>query len=477
MSILGYLGLFLVLAYGVFTFILYGITAICKGTFFHRQTEKENLELVLARDRFWNLSKPWAGLFHRFLTLRTGFKFHYITSDEPGTAGRQKSDKPLVIFLHGFPDSWAIWRHVLASSSIRESSTVVAVDLPGYGGSDSLKKYGATEVLEALTEFIISLREECGVDSPGNEHRSRKVFIVAHDWGGLLAFRLAAEAPQVADRFIIVNGPLMALVRSNIRLLTESSSKMFKMFLREPWHSRSLLLKSVQTLKPVIHQFWCSGYIFAFQLPMPLVRYMGTGGNYSFLKAIHRLSVGVAGKFTLRDAQESMASTLGPGVLECERMTNEGEKYPPSVLERDKSGNFGAIVSYYRHGAADGVWHKSLETISSVFNIWPDGPRRTSSGTGMFDIKNGSLKANATVLWGQSDVALDSHLALEGIADYLVHGSQVIVLPRTGHFPQVEVESRVALERVIEWAVRGEKGDLEAFVRSKYPDAKAVVRK
>ncbi|EAS32885.2 alpha/beta hydrolase [Coccidioides immitis RS] len=477
MSILGYLGLFLVLAYGVFTFILYGITAICKGTFFHRQTEKENLELVLARDRFWNLSKPWAGLFHRFLTLRTGFKFHYITSDEPGTAGRQKSDKPLVIFLHGFPDSWAIWRHVLASFSIRESSTVVAVDLPGYGGSDSLKKYGATEVLEALTEFIISLREECGVDSPDNEHRSRKVFIVAHDWGGLLAFRLAAEAPQVADRFIIVNGPLMALVRSNVRLLTESSSKMFKMFLREPWHSRSLLLKSVQTLKPVIHQFWCSGYIFAFQLPMPLVRYMGTGGNYSFLKAIHRLSVGVAGKFTLRDAQESMASTLGPGVLECESMTNEGEKYPPSVLERDKSGNFGAIVSYYRHGAADGVWHKSLETISSVFNIWPDGPRRTSSGTGMFDITNGSLKANATVLWGQSDVALDSHLALEGIADYLVHGSQVIVLPRTGHFPQVEVESRVALEKVIEWAVRGEKGDLETFVRSKYPDAKAVVRK
>ena len=44
---LGYFGLFLTFAYGIFTLLRYGISALCKGTFFQRQTEKERLELLL----------------------------------------------------------------------------------------------------------------------------------------------------------------------------------------------------------------------------------------------------------------------------------------------------------------------------------------------------------------------------------------------------------------------------------------------
>ncbi|KAI1979554.1 hypothetical protein LOZ55_001916 [Ophidiomyces ophidiicola] len=474
-----YWGLALTLLYGLFTLILYSIIAVIKGTFFKSLTEREKLELVLgttARDRFWNLSKQWTGLSHGFITLKNGFKIHYVTNDGRERIAHRASDKPLVIFLHGFPDSWAIWRHVLSSSSIRESSTVVAADLPGYGGSDSLEKYGATEVLEALTEFILAIREKCGVDTEQGNHQ-RKVILVTHDWGAVLAFRLASEAPQLADRFIMINGPLVSLMKSNMHLLTESSAKMFKTFIREPWRSRFLLLKSIRTWMPVLRQLWLSGYIFAFQLPMPFVRYMGTGGNYSFLKAVHKISVGTADQFTIRDAQESMASTLGPGKKEYETQTENNETYPSSVLQREKYGNFGDLASYYRDGAAAGIWHKSLETISSLFNIGTEEPRRTSSGTGVFDLDRGSLRANATILWGKSDVAIDTHLALEGIADYLVHGSQLIVLPRSGHFPQVEVESRAALEKVLEWAVRGEKGDIASMVRSEYPDAKLVLQK
>ncbi|KAI1961993.1 hypothetical protein LOZ58_003071 [Ophidiomyces ophidiicola] len=475
----GYWGLALALLYGLFTFILYSIIAVIKGTFFKSLTEREKLELALgttARDRFWNLSKQWTGLTHGFITLKNGFKFHYVTNDGRESSAHRASDTPLVMFLHGFPDSWAIWRHVLSSSLIRESSTVVAADLPGYGGSDSLEKYGATEVLEALTEFILAIREKCGVDTEQGSQQ-RKVILVTHDWGAVLAFRLASEAPQLADRFIMINGPLVPLMKSNMHLLTESSAKMLKTFIRTPWRSRCLLLKSIRAWMPVLRQLWLSGYIFAFQLPMPFVRYMGTGGNYSFLKAVHKISVGTTDRFTIRDAQESMASTLGPGIKEYETQTENNETYPSSVLQREKYGNFGDLASYYRDGAAAGIWHKSLETISSLFNIGTEEPRRTSSGTGVFDLDRGSLRANATILWGKSDVAIDTHLALEGIADYLVHGSQLIVLPRSGHFPQVEVESRAALEKVVEWAVRGEKGDIASMVRSEYPDAKIVLQK
>ncbi|KAK2837019.1 hypothetical protein FQN49_006486 [Arthroderma sp. PD_2] len=353
---------------------------------------------------------------------------------------------------------------------------MVAADLPGYGGSDSLDVYGPAEILETLTQFIVTLRDEYKVDD-GEGQVKKRVIVVAHDWGAILAFRLAAEAPQLADRFILTNGVMVDLMRDNAYLSLESSNKMFQTFLREPWRSRHVLCKSIKALAPVLHQLKRSKYIFVFHLPIPLVRYVGYGGKYSFLKAIHEIAAGKIGEFTVRDAQESMASTLGPSLEECKTTTPNGEKYPESVRTRAEVGNFKDTTSYYRHGAAADPWHKSLETISALHGIWPDEHRRASCGTGVFDPAPGALKANATILWGLKDPAIDSHLALEGIADRLVQGSQVIVLPRSGHFTPMEVESRGALEEAVQWAVRGETGDVGQAVLSVYPEAKVTVRK
>lgn len=51
-----------------------------------------------------------------------------------------------------------------------------------------------------MTAFILGMREEyiaSQVDEAG------KVFVVSHDWGSIIGYRLASEAPQLADRFII----------------------------------------------------------------------------------------------------------------------------------------------------------------------------------------------------------------------------------------------------------------------------------
>ncbi|KAF3491653.1 uncharacterized protein GIQ15_01170 [Arthroderma uncinatum] len=464
-------------AYGIFTVLLYGVVAMLSGVPFRRTTEKERLEFQLASDRFWNLSKNWKALSHQFITLKNGFKVHYLTNTSPDAiAASDPSNKPLVIFLHGFPDSWAVWRHILASYSIGEGCIMVAADLPGYGGTDSLDVYGPTEILETLAEFIITLRDQYRVDEGESQVRKR-VIVVAHDWGAILAFRLAIEAPQLADRFIVTNGVMVDLMRDNACLSMESSNKMFKTFLREPWRSRHVLWKSIRALGPVLRQLKRSEYIFVFHLPIPLVRYVGYGGKYSFLKAIHELAAGKIGEFTIRDAQESMASTLGPSLEECKTATANGEKYSDSVRIRAEQGNFKDTTSYYRHEAATGPWHKSLETISGLHSICPVEHRRTSCGTGVFDPAPGALKANATILWGLKDPAIDSHLALEGIADRLVQGSQVIVLPRTGHFTPIEVESRAALEEAVRWAVKGETGDVGQAVLSVYPEAKVIVHK
>lgn len=165
----------------------------------------DNSHIQPARNRFWDLSKKWLAFSHQIHTLRNGFKFHYVCN-EPNAATR--AAKPLVIFIHGFPDSWALWRHMLNVESLQGTATLVAVDLPGFGGSDSLDRYSATAVLENLTEFILAMRAKYGIDSDGATSEQRTV-IVGHDWGCLLSMRLAAEAPELANRFIVTNAPIV----------------------------------------------------------------------------------------------------------------------------------------------------------------------------------------------------------------------------------------------------------------------------
>ncbi|GIK02434.1 hypothetical protein Aspvir_006487 [Aspergillus viridinutans] len=464
-----------VFAYGLVTLILYGLQAVKNGLFFKRPTEKEKLELQLARDRFWNLSKECFGLSHHILTLRNGFKFHYLCNDSPENS--TASQKPLAIFIHGFPDSWAVWRYIASSSSLQSAATLVVVDLPGYGGSDTLDKYSATNVLESLTEFIMAIRAKYGIDTETGNNQ-RRTIIVGHDWGCVISTRLAAEAPQLADRFIVTNGPVPGLAAANIRRLLSSSSKMFKTSIRSPIRSRSTLIKAIRSLWPVFRQLKRSGYIFVMQLPMGFVKYFGSGGNFSFLKAVHQTSHGDV-DFTARDAAECMASTMGPSTEECKTRTAQCDEYPASVKEERALSNFQHMVGYYRDGAASGRWCKSVQTIADLHSIAGGNElRRIGSGAGLFDEgPTGALKASSTILWGKKDVALDPQICLDGISDYLVYNSEVVMLPRSRHFTPLERQSRVAIEKTVEWAVKGEREDIGAVVQACYPEAVVTVRK
>lgn len=168
--------------------------------------------MTLAQGRLWNLSKHPNGLTHAFYTLSNGARLHYVANSDFSDATSPRGYRNVIIFLHGFPDSWALWRHLLSSPGLRINNVLIAVDLPGYGGSDSLRSYGATEVLEAVTEFVIGMRKLYGIDDEEDTARMGMkpgVIIVGHDWGCIIGARLAAEAPQLADRFILSNAPIV----------------------------------------------------------------------------------------------------------------------------------------------------------------------------------------------------------------------------------------------------------------------------
>ncbi|KAI9824159.1 MAG: hypothetical protein M1819_000922 [Sarea resinae] len=457
------------LAYGLLALCIFSFYALCDGSFFRWPSKTEKDDLALARKQLWNLLDAPNGLEHHFFKLRSGFRLHYVSN-------RLSDSHNLVIFLHGFPDSWAIWRPLL-SGSLRRKAKLIAVDLPGYGGSDGLPEYSATAMLEAVTDFVVGMRDQYQPDSESYpSHGEEKVILVGHDWGCLIGYRLAAEAPQLATRFVLSNSFHIPLAASNAKRITAFAEQMLRRFIRQPLSSRNLPRRALTAFLPLLAQIKKSAYIFIFNLPRPLATFFGSMGNYWFLRLTHGLAAGSRHPLEGAVAAEIMASSLGPSKSEAITTDLSGTSYPSSVLRRAANGGWSEKIRLYREGLATGAWDKSLETLAELASIGES--RRSSSGAGLLeDGPEGALKAKTTIVWGKRDPAIDARLAVEGIADYLAMDSQVVMLPKTGHWVPFEQNGRDVLEEVIDWSIAPTKQDLMERVSKVYEGAKVTVQK
>lgn len=153
-------------------------------------------------------------------------KLHYITNRKSNSP-KAKSTGNLFIFLHGFPDTSMVWRYTLQEPGIPyDNARLVCLDLPNFGGSDHFDVPDTT-VLEAVSEFIVAMKEE-HEEAAGPDHKDFNTIIIGHDWGCLVGYRLAAEAPALADRFILSNGPHVSSHSKHIwRILTVESTDWF----------------------------------------------------------------------------------------------------------------------------------------------------------------------------------------------------------------------------------------------------------
>ena len=107
------------------------------------------------------------------------------------------ANRPLMLFLHGFPEFWACWRRPMAHFAER-GWLCVAPDLRGYNLSDKpegVENYKAKH----LVADVLALGAHY---SPG-----RKFVLVAHDWGGAVAWAVAISRPQAIERLIMINSP------------------------------------------------------------------------------------------------------------------------------------------------------------------------------------------------------------------------------------------------------------------------------
>jgi pimeloyl-ACP methyl ester carboxylesterase len=103
-----------------------------------------------------------------------------------------------VMLLHGFPEAAFAWDEVGALlAQARPALSLVAPNLRGYPGSSApqeMAAYRARHLVEDLAAAVQALGAPLDL-------------LVAHDWGGALAWALAAHRPELLRRLLIVNAP------------------------------------------------------------------------------------------------------------------------------------------------------------------------------------------------------------------------------------------------------------------------------
>lgn len=152
---------------------------------------------------------------HAYVELKE-VKLHYVTNGN--------SQNPLMVLIHGFPDFWFSWRNQL--KEFHEDYWLVAIDMRGYGESEKpegIRAYQVNKIEDDIKQLLNALGRKSGV-------------IVGHDWGGVVAWYLAAHYPEIVEQLIILNAP----------------------------HPHNF----EKTLSSNLNQFLKSWYFFFFQLPL-----------------------------------------------------------------------------------------------------------------------------------------------------------------------------------------------------------------
>ena len=116
-------------------------------------------------------------------TTVNGIQLHYVIGGEKGD---------LIVLLHGWPQTWYEWRHIIPQL-IANNFTVIAPDLRGLGDSEKPQTgYDKKTVAEDIYQLVKKLGY-------------KKIYLVAHDWGGPVAYSYAAAHPQDVNKMVILD--------------------------------------------------------------------------------------------------------------------------------------------------------------------------------------------------------------------------------------------------------------------------------
>src|SRR5215469_18270219 len=140
-----------------------------------------------ANARLWALERPMPDFTHRTIDTN-GIRMHIA---ECGAG-------PLVLLVHGFPESWYSWRHQLPA--IGEAGfRAVAIDVRGYGRSSAPLEVEAYGMLQHVHDNLGVVEALAGPGAPA--------IIIGHDWGAPIAAHSALLRPDIFTAVAMLSVP------------------------------------------------------------------------------------------------------------------------------------------------------------------------------------------------------------------------------------------------------------------------------
>ncbi len=150
------------------------------------------------------------GVEHSFVDAG-GLKVHV------ALAGPQ--DAPPVVLLHGWPQNWWCWRHVVPL--LADRFRLVMPDLRGHGWTDAPPRgYGKEQLATDLLGTLDALELD-------------RVRLVGHDWGGWTGFLACLREPARFERYVAINIPPPSF-RLHPRALLDSWRIAYQVLLASP---------------------------------------------------------------------------------------------------------------------------------------------------------------------------------------------------------------------------------------------------
>ncbi len=155
-----------------------------------------------------------------------GISLEYVQAGELRMRVASAGEGPLLVLLHGFPESWYSWRHqlrALADAGYRAA----APDMRGFGRTEAPQEIDAYDVIDLcgdVTGLIDALDEE-------------RAILVGHDWGAVVAWYCALLEPERFSALITMSVPWRPRSdRSALTWLRESYGENFfyMLYFQEP---------------------------------------------------------------------------------------------------------------------------------------------------------------------------------------------------------------------------------------------------
>jgi len=112
-----------------------------------------------------------------------------------------ETGRPVLLFLHGFPEGAWVWDPLLLHFSKPDNGgyRCIAPNLRGYERSSAPEDVKAYRAKYLVQDILALIDSACGA--------APLAALVAHDWGGAVAWNLANQHPQRMRQLVIVNSP------------------------------------------------------------------------------------------------------------------------------------------------------------------------------------------------------------------------------------------------------------------------------